>query len=117
MYALLATARRFAAGRMVGASSGSDASRSLEAARFFERALVARFLTIGCSSVPEVGGDSTALIDAGALNIGDTLVVVVPEVEDGDTRWRADRRVARRIAVREDFNSNVWEQEYFFGAW
>jgi hypothetical protein len=94
----------------VGASSGSDPSRSLEAARFFlavERALVVRLLTIGSSSISDVGGDSAPLVDAGALNIGDTLVVPVPEVGDGDTRLRADRRVTRLAIAVRDFHSNV----------
>jgi hypothetical protein len=114
-YALLPIARRFAAGRLVGASSDSEASRSLEAARFFdvvERPLVARCF-IGSSS-SDVGGDSASLREAGVLNIGDTLVVPVPEVEDGDARLRADRRVTRGIAMQET-STQTGRKEIFFG--
>ena len=80
----------------MGVSSGSEASMSLGRPRFFvvvERALVAGFF-VGSWSMSDVGGESISLTEAGVLKIGDTLVVPVPEVVDGDKRLRADRRVA-----------------------
>lgn len=119
-YALLAIVRRFAAGRLVGASSGSEVSRSLEGARFLlvvervfvVRALVARFF-VGSSSMSDMGVDSVSLTEAEVLKMGDTLVDIVREVEDGDARLRADHLVTRGI----DVLAQKTERKEIFIAW
>ena len=82
-------------------SSGSDVSRALNAARFL---LVLLRPLVGCvlrvvSSMSDVGGESVSTLDSGALKMGDTLVVLVPAVEEGDADLCADCRVTGDMAA------------------